>query len=350
MALKRECIESVNRVIKMIQEDNTVIFIWSYYISVRAPLYNLFTGTRQIIDRANQWEFRSKLVKHPTSGAEILLISMPDADNSLTDEKKQGLQHILSQMDKVGVRSSVHIWAHDNSERRRLWPRKPKGWDFLKQMFEGDLRIEMNNMIFLSMDWDVDSEEDQGWEGRIKEALKEDVERGLAFVQLPVLNEAEIWYVIDGIMDLMTATVHGKGGVGDDRSRWLGTRINGAREEAKKKAKEDSNVGLMQREIRQLYAELEKTEYGKGVRAKLKKVSGEQKKIMVPLLTQLDNDDMKPEEKEQLEKTIKEEYDLFLREFRGYFAEVKAMGIQVGFHLRDFYGLPEPRKKRLGIF
>ncbi|KAJ3567808.1 hypothetical protein NP233_g6126 [Leucocoprinus birnbaumii] len=98
----------------------------------------------------------------------------------------------------------------------------------------------------------------------------------------------------------------------------------------------------LQKEIDAIYSELSKTAYGQTVQAMFHKARSEQSRILRPLLVQAGNEDLKPEEKEELEEKIKDEYILCLREFRGYFAEVKAMGIHVGPHIRDFYGFPEP--------
>ncbi|KAJ3575023.1 hypothetical protein NP233_g1366 [Leucocoprinus birnbaumii] len=110
--------------------------------------------------------------------------------------------------------------------------------------------------------------------------------------------------------------------------------------------RENARVMRLQNEIDYIYSELRKTAYGQTVQAMFHKASNEQSQILEPLLAQADSEDLKPEEKEKLEEMIREEYILCLREFRGYFAEVKAMGIKVGPYIREFYGLPEPTKRK----
>ncbi|KAJ3572436.1 hypothetical protein NP233_g3086 [Leucocoprinus birnbaumii] len=103
-------------------------------------------------------------------------------------------------------------------------------------------------------------------------------------------------------------------------------------------------VMRLQKEIDGIYSELRKTAYGQTVQAKLYEASNEQNQILGPLLAQANSKDLERGEKEELEERIKDEYILCLREFRGYFAEVKAMGIQIGPHIREFYGFPEPER------
>ncbi|KAJ3575360.1 hypothetical protein NP233_g1169 [Leucocoprinus birnbaumii] len=104
---------------------------------------------------------------------------------------------------------------------------------------------------------------------------------------------------------------------------------------------ESVRVERLQREIGDIYSQLRKTAYGQTVQGMFHKASDEQSRILGPLLAQADNEDLKPEEKEELEEKIQDEYILCLREFRGYFAEVKAMGIKVGPYIRDFYDQEE---------
>jgi hypothetical protein len=62
----------------------------------------------------------------------------------------------------------------------------------------------------------------------------------------------------------------------------------------------------------------------------------------VPLVTQVVNPNIKPAEREKLQRKMEEECNLYWRGFQGIFDEVRALRIQIGPHLRDFYGLSEP--------
>ncbi|KAF5354253.1 hypothetical protein D9756_006907 [Leucocoprinus leucothites] len=359
--LEHECLESADEVVNMVQKDDIVIFLWSLGTFSSKALLNLLAGTTHDLD---WWKFFPQQTRHPTSGAQILLVSMLDIYSYCMIQKKQGFQRILGQMDKVGVKFGTHIWVHDISNPRLLTNGVPDGWDNLKNIFEGDAKLEMDNVTFLSVKWEKDSlEEGQEREQEIRKALESDVERGLAFGQLPVMDKDEAWYVIDGIINPTRDLLDGRAGK-DDKSKELGMiaddiwerkrkRDEEARkkaEEERKRAKEDRRVGLLQRELRELYVELDKSEYGKGVQAKFRRADDVQKRIMEPLLALVDKEGLEPKEKDKLERLINEEYLLCLREFRGHFAEVRAMGIEVGYNLREFYGLREPKKKRFGLF
>ncbi|KAJ3573615.1 hypothetical protein NP233_g2331 [Leucocoprinus birnbaumii] len=215
----------------------------------------------------------------------------------------------------------------------------------LKDIFsQGNFRVQMDRVVFLSTKWEMIRFEDgEKLEKNYKEAWKEDVKKGLAFGQLPLMDPEVAWCVTDGILHLMVAT-----GL-EGSSKKLSAIADEMRERAWKKAEEkrkmadeNSRVRIMQREVDELYAELGRTEYGKSLQSKFRKVSEEQDRIMGKLLREVDREGLKPKEKEKLEEQIKDEYNLFLREFRGHFAEVRAMRIVIGPHLREFYGLLEP--------
>ncbi|KAF5354210.1 hypothetical protein D9756_006921 [Leucocoprinus leucothites] len=303
----------------------------------------------------NYWLFHPARVKQPITGAHFLFVSAPNPSRNFENGKE--LHRLLVRMSvrlgsavkepplteqrhEVGVKSTTHIWIHDTSRPLLLTDNgNPRGWSHFG--LERDSTAKSENMVFLSLyrtkaSW----EEGQKQEMRIRRALGKHVEGILAFGKTLGSNRSGAWYVIEGIMELID-TRDKAGGV-DDRSKWLNARVEEILQRERKKAEEDNRVRLMQHEIGELYEELSKTEYGKGVRANLRRVADEQKKMMEPLLAQMDNDDLKPEEKEQLEKTIEEEYHLFLREFRFYFAEARQMRITIGPNLREFYGLLEP--------
>lgn len=380
---RHECAASANQVIKLMRKDDIVIFLWSYWASDRAALFNLLVDTtaaaHDLSDESNCWKFYPRRVKHPISEAQILLIVMPDADGKIISEKKRRFQRILRQMEKTDIKISAHIWVHDISQSWLRGDGKPHGWDSLREISG----LEMEKVTFLAIKWEkASSTHGQIQEKKIQESLREDMKNGLVFKRLPKMDKDKAWSVIDGIR-VMRAPVDGKPGklnvmVKDiiERAKKKAEEIRRkaeearkkaeeearkkeeeearkkAEEEARKKAEEDSRVRFMQREIVELYAKLDKTEYGRGVRAKLRKASDDQQRIMEPLLAQMDSEGLKPKEKERLENVIKEEYDLCLREFRGYFAEVRAMRIEIGPHLREFYGLLEPKvkKRRLRLF
>ncbi|KAF5354213.1 hypothetical protein D9756_006922 [Leucocoprinus leucothites] len=370
-----ECLKSADEVAKMMQKDDIVILLWSWIVLDRQKLFNLLAGTQRDLDT---WKFVAKEVKHPVSGARILLVSTTDAYSYFMLERKQGLERILSRMNKVGVKLGAHTWVHHITD---TWPIKhgmPVGWDELKESLNRDVAMKMSNVTFLSICWEeAGLEEGQERELNIRTMLREDADRGLAFGQLPVMDRNEAWCIIDGIIELTTTLLDQRAGK-EERSGRLSKLADDIRErkikkdeearekaeearkkaeearkkaeEVVKKAEEDSRVRLLQHELRMLYAELDKTEHGKGVKAKFQRASDDQKRIMERLIGQLCGEWLEPEEKERLEKVIEEEYILCLRDFRGHFAEVRAMGIEVGFNLREFYGLLEPEKKWLGIF
>ncbi|KAF5354256.1 hypothetical protein D9756_006905 [Leucocoprinus leucothites] len=350
----RECLESADKVANTIQKDDIVIFLWSWYPTPRRELFNLLAGTTHDLIWS---KFVPQKVRHSTSGAQILFVAMPNLDSYFKPQVKQGLQRILSQMDKAGAKFSTYIWVHDIRADWSLTNGIRYGWNSMKEIFEGDVKVEMDNVTFLSTCWDkVDLEKGQKQEQRIREVLRSDMERGLAFGQLPWMDKDEAWCFVHEITALTRASLDGKA---EDRSKRLGMitdhilerRIKRDAEE-RKKAEEDSRVIYLQNELGELYAELDKTEYGRGIRAKFWRADDDQKRILEPLLAQADKEGLKPTEKERLERMIEEEYILCLREFRGHFAEVRAMGIVVGYNLREFYGLSEPmkKKKRFGRF
>jgi chromosome segregation ATPase len=113
-------------------------------------------------------------------------------------------------------------------------------------------------------------------------------------------------------------------------------------EERRKKAEHTNRLRDLQREIEELYAELDKTEDGRGIRAKLMKADKDLRKYLLPIVTQLDDLNIESAKKTGLQKKMEEEYSFAWREFRGHFAEVRAMHIEIGPNLRSFYGLPDP--------
>lgn len=227
-----------------------------------------------------------------------------------------------------GVKLSAHVWVHDIAMYSwfRKGDRKPDNlkWDSLKTIFEG--LVNMKHVAFLTVNWEKAGPHTR-WARllRIEQQLQEDVDAGMRFCQLGGYHPVEAWGIL----------------------KWC-LRA----EEESSEAQEDRRVKLIQKDISELYTELYKTEEGKLVRAKLIKASEDQKKYMVPLLKQLESENLSPEEKTDLEKKIEEEYNLCLREFRGHFEEVRQMRIPIGLNLRHFYGLRDPLepKKRFGIF
>ncbi|KAF5354008.1 hypothetical protein D9756_006914 [Leucocoprinus leucothites] len=300
------------------------------------------------------WKFVPQQTRHPTSGAQILFVMVPSIGSTDFDLKPSRDFHTFSvrcKWDKAGVKFGAHIWVHDTSESwLKLDNGIPCDWDNLKKIFEEDVKLEMNNVTFLSIGWKGISLEGQEQKQRIQKALTSDAEKGLAFGQLPLMDKDEAWRVINGIIDLTRASLGGRAGA-EDRSKRLSMiaddiweRKREQTEEAKKD-EEEGRVRRLQEELDELYAQLNKTEYGRGVRAKFRRADDDKKRIMEPLLAQLNNEALEPEEKEKLEIVIKEEYVLCLREFQGHFAEVRAMRIEVGPTLSKFYGLYQPTSR-----
>ncbi|KAJ3567139.1 hypothetical protein NP233_g6557 [Leucocoprinus birnbaumii] len=112
-----------------------------------------------------------------------------------------------------------------------------------------------------------------------------------------------------------------------------------AREERKlaQQQVEDMRVNLIQGEINSLYTKLSQKKDGQLMIKYLRKASEDQKKYMLPLLTQFENTQLKPEERTQLEAKIEEEYNLCFREFKWHLEEVQRMGFAIGTRLMQFY-------------
>ncbi|KAJ3564502.1 hypothetical protein NP233_g8254 [Leucocoprinus birnbaumii] len=112
-------------------------------------------------------------------------------------------------------------------------------------------------------------------------------------------------------------------------------------------------VKWIQRDINNLYAELDKTPAGRGMRRKLERASADQSKYLKPILAQMDDEDLDKEERKKLEEKMEEEYALSRKEFQRHFEIIREMEIAIGPRLREFYHLPppiEPKKKRFVLF
>jgi hypothetical protein len=283
---------------------------------------------------------------------------------------------------------------------------KPKRWDELKTLVGA---VEMDQITFLSTGWErVSGENGEQEEERIREALRKDVEQGLAFEALWDLDGNEARGVIEDVIasssqearnkrkqerdELNRRTekekwqhdVEGRKRRHEEIERWEEERKrrheeierweeerkrrqeerqrqeeerkrreeeeNKRREEEERKRREEDErrraghkrrVNNLQHEIDNLYTELDKTEDGRELRIKLVRADKELRKYLLPIATQLDNPNIESAKRKELQRKM-EEYTLSWREFRGHFAEVRAMHIDIGPNLRSFYGLPPP--------
>ncbi|KAF5354971.1 hypothetical protein D9756_005536 [Leucocoprinus leucothites] len=348
-------IKSADKIAEIMQEDDTVIFLWGYDILVLKQLFSLVTNSVHEL----WWEFNSVRVEHPRSGTGIHFVSTCGLLNRLAGGhgEIQEIEYLLGWMDVVGIKSGTHIWVHDYARHDAAFLRdgNPIYWRELKTTFANG-KLGMDNVTFLSICTNSNPSfylvGDQKWEAKIRRALKDGVAEGLAFERLEKMNLDQVWRVIDKVIENSNDKAR-------ERRRERGAeKLRIRNERGKRRAEkemqrekqqaEDRRVRQLQGELGTLYAELDLTEYGRNIRAKLRKVSCDQEKMMKPLLAELDDSvvDLKQEERERLEVQIEDEYHLFLREFRGYFAEVRAMGIEIGPTLREFYGLLEPKKKK----
>ncbi|KAJ3575010.1 hypothetical protein NP233_g1372 [Leucocoprinus birnbaumii] len=341
---KDECLQSAGRVAKMMQRDDMVIFLWSIHTYMREQTLNSLSETRRHDLLDQRWAFYAEYVRHPKSGDKILFISAPTPDCGWDEELRTGLRVLQYQTLKIGVRHSTHVWLHDISVSGAPGYTKKgalNGWKLLK---EANFVDQMGGPALLTIFWDkIGPKDGQRWEKTISEVLKSELQKGLAHLPLPSLSKVEAWCAIGGIIDMMQTASTQAEGIGD-ASKWLKTRVDELRESARKKAEEDKRVRSLQSEINEIYTGLYKTEYGRSIRTKLRKVFDDQERMMTPLLNKLERTGIKSEEREAVENLIKEEYGLFVREFRGYFAEIKAMGIEIGVNIQDFYGFLEIKR------
>jgi hypothetical protein len=250
----------------------------------------------------------------------------------------------------MGVALTAHLWVHKLSDQNSPLDGsgKPKHWDELKQVFAG--AVEMDQVTFLSTGWEnVSGESGDQEEQRIWEALRKDVEQGLAFEALWNQDGNEAWSAVERVIASSS-----EGERKRRRNKGKETRKilkeerkheedeRKRREEQKRKAEHERRVNNLQREIDDLYADLNNTEDGRELRRKLARSDKDLRKYLLPIATQLDNPNIEPAKRKELQKKMKEEYTLSWREFRGHFAEVRTMHIDIGPNLRSFYGLPPP--------
>ncbi|KAJ3564501.1 hypothetical protein NP233_g8255 [Leucocoprinus birnbaumii] len=105
---------------------------------------------------------------------------------------------------------------------------------------------------------------------------------------------------------------------------------------------EDWRVEWIQREIDELYIELDKTPDGRFMRQRLKRASVDQSRYLESILARTDNEDLGEEERQRLEEKMEEEYVLSRKEFQRYFEDIRETEIAIGPYLREFYKLPPP--------
>lgn len=329
----------------MICKDDTVITLWSYSCIIRQPLYNILAGTSNLT--LHQYEFHAARIKHPTSECPVSLISAPSPEFFGNSAIREGLQYLLTHIETIGAKFMAHIWVHSIGQSSSLLVSsgKPRHWSDLEGIL-GNM-ANMDQVVFLTTNWEhVTQGIGQKEELKIQEALREPVEEGLIFERLTETGFLSAWGAVQRVICASS---------GDEAEvrKKMGVQKRVKREEEKKEINEEWRIGQIQPEIDELYAQLNKTEDGRRMCARLKKAAADQDKYMVPLLAQTDRVELEPEEKAILEKKIEEEYLLCLREFRGHFEELRLMGFSIGFNLREFYGLRDPersKKRRWGLF
>ncbi|KAJ3575411.1 hypothetical protein NP233_g1111 [Leucocoprinus birnbaumii] len=412
--MSSELISSHN-VAQKIQKDDSVIILLSCSVDNRKPLFDIVTGTKVPL---RELEFNSIRVTNPVTREIVYLISAPSPGFRRGMGPKEGLRYIHSCCNKVGAKLSAHVWVHDLHDTDHIWKDgKPMYWDKVQETFDELVDMESVVFLTTNWE-SVGLEKGRNEELRIKSRLGADVERGLFFIPLGAVDVVEVWWILGCLTELgvvqlvdpmkrlkwkMGRADEAAGRVIASRKRFgEGWRIAGLEEKyreaelegklgkaeleekrrkaefnAKRKALEqerrrraeegrrrtelerkqnnqDQRVQWMQHEIDILYAELSRTKEGRAVKKRLRKASLDQEKYMIPLLKQLDGEDLKPEERVKLEEKFEEEYVLCCREFRGHFGEVRQMGIAIGPRLREFYGIrdykPKKKSKLCGIF
>ncbi|KAJ3572434.1 hypothetical protein NP233_g3088 [Leucocoprinus birnbaumii] len=314
--------ESATRVAKMMRKDDIVILY--------ASLFQLLTGAPP--SHTWQLEFQAQRVMHPATGTQTLLVSAPDLHPHRPT--MPGLKQIFTHMDDVGVRFNSHIFVYSIDAAGQSL----ESWVSLKIKL-GDMggKVRMNSLIFLTVGWEVAGMV-RGTEN--EQALRRSIpardwqKLGFGFARLMRMSSAEAWDVLEKVMDFRLNIKTVDWTASQSWNTWR-SQVEGQL----RWTVEKTRVNLIQGDLDRLFVELEKTSYGRSLRKSLQGVSHRQTSTMEPLLDALQVDGITDDEKKELEEKIEEEYELFRREFRGYFGEIREMGVPIGRFLREFYRL-----------
>ncbi|KAJ3564499.1 hypothetical protein NP233_g8257 [Leucocoprinus birnbaumii] len=325
--------------LNVVQEGDIVIFLW--YWTPRSVFHELFDTPCPLDPRL----LHTHRVGLPETGSFITFICIPVEDSARVDWQTLTLQaEFLSKhihcLNSGPPKTYILEWSILYS-LKDLWLFAPR-MDFLSYHARSNGHIRASEIILMTKDWDYAAESLEEKEKReigIRRVLDECC---LVFERLEGGSIEHCWEFIRRVIDQRLDRLLDKG---ESAGRDAIFQI--------KRAVEDWRVRWIQREIDELYAELDKTPNGRQVRQRLKRALEDESKYLEPIVAQMDNEELAEEERQRLEEKMEEEYALSRREFQRYFEDIREMKIAIGPYLREFYRLPDPlqiKLKRFGIF